>query len=102
MIACRCSYIEAGRPVGLPAFVLALLTIGVRMVGRRRAPGAIFLIFMKLTVDGLSEPLIMRPTSSDIGTKNSLNINELIDQEGCGGASIARSAAVKKAVDSRL
>jgi hypothetical protein len=30
----------------------------------------------------------MRPTSSDIGTKNSLNINELIVEEGCGGASI--------------
>jgi hypothetical protein len=57
---------------------------------------------MKLTVDGVSDPLIMRPTSSDIGTKNSLNINELIDQEGCGGASVVRSAAVKKAVDSRL
>jgi hypothetical protein len=60
------------------------------------------LYITEIKVDGVSDPLIMRPTSSDIGTKNSLNINELIDQEGCGGASITRSEAVKKAVDSRL
>ncbi len=32
---------------------------------------------LKLKVDALSNPLIMRPTSSDIGTKNSLRFNEL-------------------------
>jgi hypothetical protein len=43
---------------------------------------------MKLTVDGVSDPLIMRPTSSDIGTKNSLNIKELIVWKGSGSASV--------------
>ncbi|NIF30494.1 hypothetical protein F3J44_29600 [Pantoea sp. Tr-811] len=33
--------------------------------------------YMKLKVDAPSNPLIMRPTSSDIGTTNSLKFNEL-------------------------
>jgi len=36
-----------------------------------------YLIFFKLPVDAVSNLLIMRTTSSDNGTKNSLRINEL-------------------------
>jgi len=57
---------------------------------------------MKLTVDALSDPLIMRPTSDVVETENLLLINRLNVSGGVGGASIIRSAAVKKAVDSRL
>ncbi|MFJ4051164.1 hypothetical protein, partial [Pseudomonas hunanensis] len=37
---------------------------------------------LKLKVDALSNPLIMRPTSSDNGTTNSLKFNELDNSEG--------------------
>ncbi|PNB54428.1 hypothetical protein C1X73_26660, partial [Pseudomonas sp. FW305-130] len=37
----------------------------------------LYFSFLKLKVDALLNPLIMRPTSSDIGTTNSLRFNEL-------------------------
>jgi hypothetical protein len=42
----------------------------------------------------------MRPTSSVIGTRNSLSINELIDSGSVERAPIERSSAVEKVVDS--
>ena len=42
----------------------------------------------------------MRPTSSVIGTRNSLSINELIDSGSVVRASIERSSAVERVVDS--
>jgi len=56
---------------------------------------------MKITVDGVSNPLIMRPTSDVVETKNSLRFNELNASGSIGRASVPRSAAVQKAVDSR-
>ncbi|AZL69665.1 hypothetical protein EJA05_18945 [Pseudomonas oryziphila] len=41
----------------------------------------LYFSFMKLKVDGVSDPLIMRPTSSDNGTQNSLKFNELSDSK---------------------
>ena len=38
---------------------------------------SVYFNFLKLKVDALSNPLIMRPTSSDIGTKNLLRFNKL-------------------------
>jgi len=43
---------------------------------------------MKLKVDALSNPLIMRPTSSDNGTTNFLRFNELADSKGAERATI--------------
>ena len=57
---------------------------------------------LRIALDGFPEVFILRPTSSVAGTKNSLNINELGVSGQAGGASIERSAAVKKVVDSRL
>lgn len=38
---------------------------------------SVYFNFLKLKVDALSNPLIMRPTSSDIGTTNLLKFNKL-------------------------
>src|SRR5690606_12405949 len=56
----------------------------------------------KLALDARFNLSIIRPTSGAVGTKNSLNINGLDVSGQAGGASIERSAAVKKVVDSRL
>jgi hypothetical protein len=45
-------------------------------------------MFLKISVDGVSNPLIMRPTSDAVETQNSLRINELNDSGGIGRASI--------------
>ncbi|MCU0127288.1 hypothetical protein N8H41_25350, partial [Pseudomonas vlassakiae] len=60
--------------------------------GRPTGPPALFFsdikVFLKLKIDALSNPLIMRPTSSDIGTTNSLKFNELGSSGEVGGASV--------------
>jgi hypothetical protein len=63
---------------------------------------SLFIEYRQLALDARFNFSIIRPTSGAVGTKNSLNINELDVSGQAGGASIERLAAVKKVVDSRL
>ncbi|MFJ4352153.1 hypothetical protein ACIPZ5_14775, partial [Pseudomonas sp. NPDC089428] len=72
----------------MPAFSL-LASIPQAPKGVWQAPGGLetvfslsYFNFLKLKVDAHPNPLIMRPTSSDNGTTNSLRFNELDDSEG--------------------
>ncbi|WP_217989948.1 hypothetical protein, partial [Pseudomonas plecoglossicida] len=61
---------------------------------------SVYFNFLKLKVDALSNPLIMRPTSSDIGTTNFLKFNKLGCSERVERATIKGSTAVEMMVDS--
>ncbi|QDC07186.1 hypothetical protein FH041_20515 [Pseudomonas sp. SWI7] len=70
---------------GASFFYIASWFIHVRRLSHPRPE---YFKYMKLKVDAVSNPLIMRPTSSDIGTRNSLRFNELASSGGAERATI--------------